>query len=197
MTVNTISVDEVLAALPVFPVLRGRRVVLRAPCAEDADALFALFSHADVARYWSRPSMCTPAQALGLVSEMLEAFDTRRMLHWLVTTREDGVIGTCALFHFDARHRCAETGYAFHPAHWGRGLAQASVGTALDWAFRTLRLQRIEADVDPRNARSRSLLQRLAFRSEGVMRGRLGLGDARREAEVFALSAMDWREARR
>lgn len=197
MTASSISLAQALAGLPAFPALQRRGMLLRAPQADDADALFALFSHPDVTRYWSRPPMHTRAQAEGLLAEMLEDIQTRRMLHWLVTTTDDGVIGTCALFHFDGQHRCADIGYALHPDRWGRGLAHAAVGLVLDWGFPALRLQRIEADVDPRNQPSRRLLQRLGFRSEGVMRGRLGLGDTSRDAEVFALAAADWRNPAR
>ncbi len=193
MTVHSLSVDEALARLPACPMLKGRRVLLRAPCMDDVDALLALFSHPGVTRYWSRPPMRTRMQADGLLLEMQEDFQARRMVHWLVATPGSGVIGTCALFHFDGRHRCADIGYALHPDHWGRGIAHAAVSLVLDWGFGRLGLQRIEADVDPRNLRSRRLLQRLAFRSEGVMRGRLGLGDTTRDAEVFALSALEWR----
>ncbi|HWI23504.1 MAG TPA: GNAT family N-acetyltransferase [Lysobacter sp.] len=195
MALHTISVEQALAALPAFPVLRGRSVHLRQPRIDDADALFELFSQPQVTRYWSRPPMQALAEAEGLLAEMDEAFAARRMLHWLVTTRsDDAAIGTCTLFHFDPRNRCADIGYALLPECWGRGLASEAVALVLAWGFDNLGLQRIEADVDPRNARSRQLLERLGFHSEGVMRGRLALGDAAREAEVFALSIAAWRD---
>jgi [ribosomal protein S5]-alanine N-acetyltransferase len=191
MPLHTISIEQTLAALPAFPALRGRSVQLRQPRGADADALYRLFSQPEVTRYWSRPPMRTRAEAEGLLLEMEEAFAARSMLHWLVTTRsDDAAIGSCTLFHFDPRKRCAAIGYALVPECWGRGLASEAVALVLSWSFDRLGLQRIEADVDPRNARSRQLLDRLGFRSEGVMHGRLALGDAAREAEVFALSAL-------
>ena len=191
MSLHTISVDQALAALPGFPSLRGPRVRLRAPVRADADALFALFSDPEVTRYWSRPAMRHVAEAHGLLAEIEEAFAARAMLHW-VSLEGGDIVGSCALFRFDARERRAELGYALRRDRWGRGLATEVVGTVLDWGVRTLGLRRIEADVDPRNARSRRLLQGLGFRSEGVMRGRFGLGDTAREAEVFSLDAAAW-----
>jgi RimJ/RimL family protein N-acetyltransferase len=198
MALHTISIEQALAMLPAFPALRGRSVHLRPPCSDDADALFRLFSQPEVTRYWSRPPMKMRSEAEGLLAEMGEAFAARSALHWLVARRRgEAAIGTCALFHFDGRDRCAEIGYALLPESWGLGFASEAVALALTWAFHTLGLQRVEADVDPRNARSRQLLQRLGFRSEGLMHGRLALGDAAREAEVFAMSAAAWRENRR
>lgn len=173
-----------LAALPVFPELRGRRVRLRGPRADDAPALFALYSDPAVMRYWSRPPMSASSEAEGLVAEILDACAQRTMLNWMVTQRDDdAVIGTCTLFRFDPRHRRAEIGYSLRQDRWGRGYAREAVTLSLDWAFGTLGLHRIEAGIDPRNDGSRALLQRLGFVSEGVLRER---------TEIFGLLAQDW-----
>jgi len=111
----------------------------------------------------------------------------------VVTLRQDdAVIGTCTLFRFEPRHRRAEIGYSLRSDHWGRGLASEAVSLMLDWAFRTLGLHRIEADIDPRNDGSRRLLQRLGFASEGVLRERYFVGDEVSDTELLGLLASDW-----
>lgn len=188
-----IDVAAALAALPAFPALCGQRVRLRGPRADDADALFALYSDPAVMRYWSRPPMTARSEAEGLIAEILDGFGQRTMLNWMVTPRDDeAVIGTCTLFRFDPRHRRAEVGYSLRPQRWGRGLAREAVALALDWAFATLGLHRIEADIDPRNDGSRALLQRLGFVSEGVLRECCFVGEAVSDSEIFGLLADDW-----
>ncbi|WP_189644735.1 GNAT family N-acetyltransferase [Luteimonas gilva] len=181
-----------LAALPAFPQLRGPRVRLRGPRREDADAVFALFSDPAVMRYWSRPPMIVRDEAAALIAEMQEAFAERDKLNWVVVDKRDEAIGTCTLFRFDARHRHAELGYALRSDLWGQGLAREAASAALDWAFRTLRLHRVEADIDPRNEASRRILRRLGFVSEGVLRERFFVGDQATDSEVFGLLAEDW-----
>jgi RimJ/RimL family protein N-acetyltransferase len=189
-----IDIAAALAGLPAFPQLQGKRVRLRGPRRDDAEALFALFSDPAVMRYWSRPPMTTLGEAQGLLGEMLDSFEQRSLLNWMVTTRDDdGVIGTCTLFRIDPRHRHAEIGYALRSDHWSRGLACEAVTLMLDWAFRRLDLQRVEADIDPRNDGSRQLLARLGFSSEGVMRQRFFVGDEATDSEIFGLLAADWR----
>ena len=188
-----IDVAAVLDALPAFPQLRGNRLRLRGPRADDADAVFALFSDPAVMRYWSRPPMTARAEAEGRIAEYAEDFDARKALQWVVATRaHDEVIGTCALFRFEPRHRRAEIGYALRSDHWGRGLACEAVTLALDWGFRTLGLHRIEADIDPRNAGSRKLLERLGFASEGLLRERYFVGGETSDTELFGLLATGW-----
>lgn len=189
-----IDIAAVLDALPAFPQLRGNRLCLRGPRADDADAVFALFSDPAVMRYWSRPPMTDHGEAEGLVAEIKETFSQRTMLNWVVTARgADAVIGTCTLFRFEPRHRRAEIGYALRSDHWGRGLGAEAVALALDWGFRSLGLHRIEADIDPRNAGSRRLLERLGFTSEGLLRERYFVGGETSDTELFGLLAADWR----
>jgi len=185
-----------LAALPGFPQLRGPRIRLRGPSPGDADAVFALFSDPAVMRYWSRPPMTVHDEAEALIAEILEAFDERDKINWVIAGKDDVAIGTCTLFRFDARHRRAELGYALRSELWGRGLAREAASVALDWAFRTLRLHRIEADIDPRNDASRRILQRLGFASEGVLRERFFVGDTATDTEIFGLLAEDWAKSR-
>ncbi len=193
VTTTRIDIPATLAALPAFPALTGRRVRLRGPRADDADALFTLFSDPQVMRYWSRPPMTVRAEAEGLIDEIGEAFAKRAGFNWMVVQPEDDtVIGTAALFRFEPRHRRAEIGYSMRSDLWGRGLASEAVRVMLDWAIRTLGLHRVEADIDPRNDGSRRILARLGFASEGVLRERYFVGDEVSDTELFGLLAEDW-----
>jgi len=191
---SMLDLNTALNALPGFPQLQGARVRLRGPRVEDVGPIFALFSDPRVMRYWSSAPMLEAGQAESKIAELLDAFEKRERINWLVTDKEAAVIGTCALFHFDAKHRRAEIGYALHPDHWGKGLASEAVALAIDWGFRTLGLHRIEADIDPRNESSRRTLERLGFSSEGLLRERFFLGDEATDSEIFGLLAQDWRE---
>ncbi len=192
-TQPTIDITSVLAGLPAFPQLEGKRVRLRGPRSEDADALFQLFADPQVMRYWSRPPMTTRMEAEGLLEEIDESFAQRAKLNWMLTLRSnDAVIGTCTLFQLEPRHRRAEVGYALRSDHWGRGIATEAATLALNWAFRVLGLHRIEADIDPRNQSSRKLLERLGFASEGFLRERYFVGEEISDTELFGLLESDW-----
>lgn len=188
------DLNAALQSLPGFPQLDGTRVRLRGPRDADTDALFAVFSDAEVMRYWSHSAMTEASEAAGFIVEIEERFDQRETINWVIAERRnDGVIGTCTLFSFSPRHRRAELGYALRADRWGRGLAREAVALALDWGFRTLGLHRVEADIDPRNAGSRKLLETLGFRSEGLLRERFFVGEQATDSELFGLLAGDWR----
>ncbi|MHC9084852.1 GNAT family N-acetyltransferase [Luteimonas sp. RIT-PG2_3] len=185
-----------LLQLPGFPLLQSRRLRLRAPDAGDADAVFALFSASEVMRYWRAPAMTRRDQAVARIDEILAQFERRDMINWVIATRaEDRVVGTLSLHGFDARRRRVDIGYSLHPGYWRQGLATEATTLALDWTCRTLDVERIQADIDPGNARSRQLLLRQGFSSEGLRdRAITGNDNGEPEAEIFGLIATDWRQ---
>jgi [ribosomal protein S5]-alanine N-acetyltransferase len=86
--------------------------------------------------------------------------------------------------------------YAFEP-HAGSGCMADGLALALEYAFRTLKLHRVEVNVQPRNARSHALVQKGGFVREGFSRRYLRIGGRWRDHVRYALLAEDWRARRR
>jgi ribosomal-protein-alanine N-acetyltransferase len=63
---------------------------------------------------------------------------------------------------------------------------------ALAHAFGPLGLRRVEADVDPRNAASCRLLERLGFRREGLLRERWRVNGETCDSALFGLLAREF-----
>lgn len=156
-----------------LPGLEGSRIRLRALRDDDSPAMLSIFGDAEVMRYWSSPPLVSVADATDLVQEIARAFVERRLFQWGVCAREvDQVLGTCTLFNVDLPHRRAEVGFAFRRDLWGQGFATEALGTLIQFAFDTMGLHRLEADVDPHNERSQRVLERQGFRREGYLRER-------------------------
>jgi len=83
--------------------------------------------------------------------------------------------------------------YAFTP-HAGRGLMRAGLVLLLQRAFRTEKLHRVEANIQPGNTRSIALVKSLGFRREGYSPRYLKLAGRWRDHERWALTAEDWRK---
>lgn len=182
-----------LAALPAVPCLASGRLRLRPPGPADVDALYAMYSDPAVMRYWSRPPMTQRAEAEAQLARYADGFAARGGLTWAISVGDDdALVGTCALFHIEPMHRRAELGYALRADHWGRGIAREAVALLLEWGFGTLGLNRIEADIDPRNLASRALLLRLGFRSEGLLRERYCVDGETSDTEWLGLLASEW-----
>jgi [ribosomal protein S5]-alanine N-acetyltransferase len=83
-------------------------------------------------------------------------------------------------------------GYAGFASHSGRGLMTAGVHAVVNLAFNGLGLHRLEANIQPANARSRALVQRLGFRREGFSPLYLMVDGEWRDHERWAVLADSW-----
>jgi ribosomal-protein-alanine N-acetyltransferase len=86
--------------------------------------------------------------------------------------------------------------YAFVP-HAGTGAMRAAMPSVLRFAFDELGLHRLQANVQPDNARSIGLLRATGWREEGYARRYLKIGGRWRDHLMFAILAEDVRPARR
>jgi RimJ/RimL family protein N-acetyltransferase len=73
------------------------------------------------------------------------------------------------------------------PESRGRGALTRALALLLDWSFRELEMERIQALVHPDNPRSAAVLERLGFRREGVLRSYRPWGGVREDRLMFAL----------
>lgn len=74
----------------------------------------------------------------------------------------------------------------------GHGYMTAGLALALDAAFRTMKLHRIEANIQPQNATSIALVKRLGFRKEGFSPRYLEIQGKWADHERWAMLAEEW-----
>ena len=111
--------------------------------------------------------------------------------------KEDGaLIGACTLFALSAQSRRAELGYALASRDWGHGYMNEALEALLDFGFRELVLNRVEADIDPRNVASARSLERLGFEFEGFLRERWIVGDEVSDTAMYGLLQSEWARRR-
>ncbi|MGZ5035466.1 MAG: GNAT family N-acetyltransferase [Usitatibacter sp.] len=158
--------------LPPHPI-ELERMRLRPIVDSDVDAIFAIYGDSEVARYLSRPAMGGRGEAEAWVARVHAGYADGSSMELALERREDGaLLGTCLLFHFHEASRRAEIGYSLGREHWGRGYMHEALTGLVDYAFGALGLNRLEADIDPRNAASARSLERLGFTKEGHLRER-------------------------
>ena len=166
-------------------ILHSARLGLRPLRADDAPALYTLFSDPDVTRYWSFAAWTRPAQACAFI-ELRQSLDPQRVQTFAIALGpSDRLIGTLTLFLLDNGR--AEIGYALAPAWQGQGLAAEALRIAVAHAFDTLGVQCIEADVDLRNQRSARLLEGLGFRCVREVPERWRVGDEAGPSAIYVL----------
>ncbi len=174
---------------------RGERVHLRTPTAADVDAYVSLVRRS---RRLHRGLM-SPASTPDAYANWLRRM--RRPTHqaFLVCRNEDAELlgGINANEIVRGFLQSAYLGYWAGGPHAGRGYLTEGLGLVLRHAFGPMGLHRVEANIQPENARSIALVRRLGFRKEGYSPRYLKISGRWRDHERWALLAEDWRERRR
>jgi ribosomal-protein-alanine N-acetyltransferase len=89
-------------------------------------------------------------------------------------------------------HRRLAVGWILARQWCGQGLAHEAMRALLAHCFTALDAHRIEAHIEPDNAASLRLADRLGFRREGLMRDCLFVDGKPRTAFLYALLRPDW-----
>ncbi|MGH8129508.1 MAG: GNAT family N-acetyltransferase [Steroidobacteraceae bacterium] len=178
-----------------LPTLDAPRVQLRWLAEPDVNALFAVFSDRTMMRYWSTPAMTARDEAEAYLARIHNGFRNKSLFQWGLERKEDGqVVGICTLFHIDSDNGRAELGYGLGSEYWGKGYMMEALTALINFAFTTLELRRLEADVDPRNENSLRILGKLGFQREGLLRERWNVGSEIQDTAFLGLLAKDWRD---
>jgi ribosomal-protein-alanine N-acetyltransferase len=172
--------------------VRGPRLALRLPTAADAAALHALARDPQVTAYFSWGPYRSEAEAAAWLATLPARRESGTALELAIVDAADAPIGITLLTELARRDRRAVVGTWLGRAHWGTGANREAKALLAQLAFGPLRLERLAAYADVRNARSRSALQRLGFVYEGRLRSFHRHQGAPRDVALYALLREDW-----
>ncbi|HEY6119055.1 MAG TPA: GNAT family N-acetyltransferase [Pyrinomonadaceae bacterium] len=176
-----------------LPTIDAGRVLLRRLNKNDIESLFRIFSDPRVMRYWSTPPLANTQAAMDLLNDIHDLFEKRIMLKWGIALRENNLlIGTATLFNLNFDNGRAEIGYGLGSQFWGHGYMNEALRALINFAFDTLKLRRLEADVDPRNTGSIRTVERLGFKQEGLMRERWHVNGELQDSLFYGLLRHEW-----
>jgi RimJ/RimL family protein N-acetyltransferase len=173
--------------------LHTDRLLLRPLHESDAPAIFAIRSDPKIMRYTSSQPMTSQDQAEAFIAREAAGMAARESLRLVLQRIEDDtLIGACLLFQLNAQCRRAEVGYELRHDAWGRGYMHEALVALLDFGFSELELNRVEADIDPRNVASARSLERLGFVREGLLRQRWIVDGEVSDSALYGLLLSDW-----
>jgi [ribosomal protein S5]-alanine N-acetyltransferase len=90
--------------------------------------------------------------------------------------------------------QCATVGYWIDQARAGHRYVAEAVVVVARYAFRELRLHRLEINIVPRNRNSRRVMERLQIREEGVAQRFLEINGVWEDHLRFGFTAEEWAE---
>ncbi len=147
-----------------FPILTTKQLRMRRLAIADEQEIFALRTDPEINKYLNRPSSHSLDDARNFINKVNENIDKNNTLYWAITlTGSDILIGTICLFGFIYESAECEIGYELSPSFQGRGIMTEAAEKVVDYAFHTLKVQKMEACLHRDNQPSIKLLEKLEF----------------------------------
>ena len=181
----------------------GQRVYLRPPRRSDAQAFVAAVA---ASRKLHRPWVQPPRTAAGFAAYVArfagpQSLSPTRATHagfLLCRVDDDAPVGVFNLSEIvRGSFHSAYLGYYSLSPYAGQGYMGEGLALVLVVAFHTLKLHRVEANVQPANTRSIALVRAAGFTREGYSRRYVKIAGRWRDHERWAILVEDWRAQRR
>jgi ribosomal-protein-alanine N-acetyltransferase len=174
--------------------LKAKEVYLRPPQPDDYRELAALYRRSN-------------GHFRGLVQQNFDKASFDRLLaeednpatefFLIIRTVDDAIVGTIGLSQiFRRKFQNAYLGYMLGAGYTGNGYMREAVRLILRFAFRELKLHRVEANVQPENLPSIAVLKRAGFKKEGFSEKYLKISGQWRDHERWAIVRENWRPTR-
>lgn len=122
-----------------------------------------------------------------------KCIEDRNRYDFLILSPEGKIIGESVLNEIDWEVRKANFRIAvFHPEDCGKGIGSWAIKSTLDFAFREVKLHRVELDVFSFNPRAIRAYEKAGFRREGVLREAVKDGDRYGDDILMAILEDEW-----
>lgn len=158
--------------------LRTERLLLREPRTGDLHAVTALYRDAKVMRYISPPGPWSAARSAAALERMIRRWDDDGIGTFVIEL-DGAVAGDVGLLPWDPATWTAgasraqlgsdaeiEIGWTLARKRWGKGYATEAATAVRDWALGELGLTRLISLIDPENAASIRVAEKLGEQHE-------------------------------
>lgn len=184
-----------LTYAPRFPI-ETERLHLRPFTLSDLDPVLAYHALPEVVRYmyWQPRDRSEVLNVLRDRLSMTKLMVESDRLNLAVVLKDSHtLIGEVVLMYRSAEHQQCELGFAFNPAHHGKGYASEAARAMLRIGFDGYAMQRIYGQLDARNTASAHVLTRIGMRREAhFIHNELFKGEWGEEL-VYAILQREWR----
>lgn len=148
--------------------LNGKNIALRALEPEDLDFLYEIENDTSV---WEISHTQTPFSKFILKQYLenahLDIYEAKQ-LRLIIQTKEKKAIGMIDLFDFNPQHKRAGIGVFIEKQHQQNGYAKEALTILVNYAFSTLNLHQVFANITKDNTASLKLFKGLNFKEVGV-----------------------------
>jgi ribosomal-protein-alanine N-acetyltransferase len=147
-----------------FPILKTARLILRQLATSDEQEIFTLRSDIEINKYLDRKRAETIDDARDFINKICGNINKNDSVYWVITFSDKNIlIGTICLYGFSDENSKCEIGYELLTNFQGQGIMREALEKVIDYAFNTIKVQKIEAFFHRDNQDSIKLLEKFSF----------------------------------
>ena len=176
-----------------MPTLETPRLRLRRLTMRDAQDIYDYGRDPLVARHVLWDAYTNIFEVRGYLRYMLRKYRLGEPSSWGIEWKATGqIIGTIGFMWIQRDNAAAEVGYSLSRAFWNKGIMTEALKATLDYGFRGMNLNRIEAQHETENPASGAVMRKCGMIREGTLRQRLMNKGRFVDVELYAILRRDF-----
>ncbi|GKU27406.1 GNAT family N-acetyltransferase [Clostridium folliculivorans] len=155
-----------------FPILESSNLILRRIEETDIKEVFEIYNNENVFEFCG----IIPKNNIYTVKNMIGHFERdynkKSRIKWGIFSKHHGnkLVGIIEAMDFNQKVDMVTVGYFLAERYWGNGIASEALSLLIKFLFETANINRIQAEVMPKNMASKHVLIKNGFMKEGLLR---------------------------
>jgi [ribosomal protein S5]-alanine N-acetyltransferase len=176
------------------PILASDSITLKKIEEDNLEEIFEIYSNDRVFEYCG----IIPKNNKDTVKKMIGHFERdyskKSRVKWGIYLNEDNrLVGIIEAMEFNSKVNMVTIGYFLAESEWGKGIATRSVNLLVEFLFKKVNVNRIQAEVMPQNVNSKKVLLKNGFIKEGTLRqATFWSGKGIVDLEIYGLLKADY-----
>jgi ribosomal-protein-alanine N-acetyltransferase len=154
-------------------ILAGKKVILRYPKLSDAKWVFENIKKPEISKMiaYTIDNIKTVKDEIKWIKSLPNKRKNKNTFDFIIVDKKTGALmGGCGTGDVNQLEKRSTVGWWVAKEYWGKGYSLDAVKLFINFCFRKLKLNRLEAGIFTYNKRSLNFAKKLGFKVEGISR---------------------------
>lgn len=177
-----------------LPKIYCKRIIIRKIEKSDAKNMFEYAKNKEVAKHVLWDAHRSVEDSMSVINYIQRLYKLGEPSSMAIALKDSNrIIGTIGYSKIDIEHNSAEIGYSLDMLEWNKGYMTEALMAMIDFSFRYLRLNRLEAQHELDNPASGVVLKKCGFVEEGLLRKRLYNKTTYADVKLYSILYEDYK----
>jgi ribosomal-protein-alanine N-acetyltransferase len=170
------------------------RLILRRFEMADTESVFQTWlSDPVVQNNYGEKACNTTAEAQQIIDKWISQYNNNEFYRWAIILKGiNKSIGQIAFYLVDSKNQKVNVEYCIGQSYWGIGYATEALNAVIEYAFRYIRLNRVQAFHRSKNTASGKVLAKAGMKYEGTLKQYLIHNDEFDDCMMYASTRHEW-----